>query len=92
MRNGIMIISDSSTLILLAKCGLIESFLSDFSLTIPETVYNEAIRKGAEMGMYDAYLLEKLVYDGKIQVMQSNKESLKGVQDFLAATVAKVTQ
>lgn len=79
-----MIISDSSTLIPLTKCGLIEPFLSDFSLIIPKTVYNEAIRKGVEMGKYDAYLLEKLVYNGKIQVMQSNKESLKEVQDFFS--------
>ena len=53
MCSGIMIISDSSTLILLTKCGLIEPFLSDFSLIIPKTVYNEAIRKGVEMGKYD---------------------------------------
>jgi hypothetical protein len=56
-----MIISDSSTLILLAKCELIELFVSGFSLIIPETVYDETIRKGMEKGKYDAYLLEKLV-------------------------------
>ena len=66
------------------KCGLIEPFLSDFSLIIPKAVYNEAIRKGVKIGKYDAYLLEKLVHDGKIQVMQSNKESLKEVQDFFS--------
>jgi predicted nucleic acid-binding protein len=53
-------------------------------LIIPKTVYDEAIRKGVEMGKYDAYLLEKLVHDGRIQVMQSNKESLKEVQDFFS--------
>ena len=87
-----MVISDSPTLTLLAKCGLIELFLSDFSLIIPKTVYDEAIRKGAEMGRYDAYLLEKLVQDGKIQVMQSNRGSLKEVQDFFSLHVEKVTQ
>ena len=72
-----MIISDSSTLILLAKCELIELFVSGFSLIIPETVYDETIRKGIKKGKYDAYLLEKLVYDEKIQVRQTNNESFR---------------
>jgi len=79
-----MIISDSSTLILLAKCELIELFVSGFSLIIPETVYDETIRKGMEIGKYDAYLLEKLVYDEKIQVKQTNNESLRKIQDFFS--------
>lgn len=79
-----MIISDSSTLILLAKSGLIERFLSNLSIAIPETVYEESVRKGIEKGKTDAYLIEKMIHDGKIQVRQSNKESLKKIQDFFS--------
>jgi predicted nucleic acid-binding protein len=77
-----MIISDSSTLILLTKSGLIEKFLSNLTLTIPETVYDETVRKGIENGKLDAYLIEKIVRDDKIQVKQSNKDSLKKIQGF----------
>lgn len=54
-----MIISDSSTLILLAKSGLIESFLSNLSIAIPEMVYVESVQKGIEKGKTDAYLIER---------------------------------
>ena len=62
------IVSDSSTLILLARSGMIERMECVF--LIPTSVYEESIKRGKEKGFEDAYLLDKLEefgwYDRKL--------------------------
>lgn len=66
------IVSDSSTLILLASSGLIGRMECVF--LIPSSVYDESIEKGKEKGFEDAYLLGRLLEEGKIKMLKVEEE------------------
>ena len=51
--------SDSSSLILLAKSGLIEYVLEKNIITIPKSVYEETVNRGKLKGREDSYIIEK---------------------------------
>ena len=72
------IVSDSSTLILLARSGMIERMECVF--LIPASVYEESIKRGKEKGFEDAYLLERLVEEKKIEVLDVKEEIRNKVQ------------
>jgi len=70
-----MFILDSSSMILLAKVGLLEKFLSEREAVIPSTVYNESVSRGKDKGREDAYIIEALVKSGKIKVSEPHKST-----------------
>lgn len=76
------VISDSSSLILLAKAEILNKFLEGKKIYITEIVELEAIEKGKEKGKADAYLLEKLKSDGKIKVKKPSKEKLNKISEW----------
>ncbi|MFZ2455083.1 MAG: hypothetical protein WAX07_01215 [Candidatus Altiarchaeia archaeon] len=75
-----MIVSDSSTLILLAKASVLEKVAGADELAIPECVYSESVVKGKDKARPDSLVIEKLVAEGKIKVKKAppeEKERLK---------------
>ncbi len=70
-----MFIIDSSSMILLAKIGLLEKFLSGREAVIPSSVYNESVSRGKDKGREDAYIIEALVKSGKIKVSEPHKST-----------------
>lgn len=49
-----MFIIDSSSMILLAKVGLLKKFLSGREAVIPPSVYNESVSRGKDKGREDS--------------------------------------
>lgn len=72
------IIIDASSLILLAKTGLLEKLLDKNKLIIPEKVYIE-VMKGKEKAMLDAFLVEKLVNENKIDIQKVDKKVYENI-------------
>lgn len=70
-----MFILDSSSMILLAKVGLLEKFVSEREAVIPSYVYNESVSRGKEKGREDAYIIEAFVKSGKIKVSEPHKST-----------------
>ncbi len=67
-------IFDSTPLIYLCKSGLCWIFNElDDECIIPESVYNEVVIKGKDMGKADALIAEELVKNGIITVLQADR-------------------
>jgi len=67
-------IFDSTPLIYLCKSGLNWIFQElDDECIIPESVYNEVVIKGKEMGKADALIAEDLIKSGIITVLQPER-------------------
>ncbi len=76
-----MIVFDSSTLILLAKIELLDTFLGSYhgDITIPASVEKESTVKGT----FDGLLIRRRLEEGKIKVKESNAEAAKQfMRDF----------
>ncbi len=64
-----LVVSDSSTLILLAKSDLVDAALDYFDgISIPETVEKEVVEDGLEQGFQDALLVRERIRQGRITV------------------------
>lgn len=74
--NYYMIVLDSSTMILLAKVDLLDTFISSCRLkvAISEKVRDETCVKGTE----EIPLIAKLISDGKIEVKKVKNQELVG--------------
>ena len=69
-----MLVSNTSTLVLLAKVGCLETFMGISSIIIiPEEVKREAL---FEKESYYARLIEKLIQEKKIQIIPANKKEI----------------
>ncbi len=73
-----MLVSDSSTLILLAKASVLEAFSDSYEIVLSDLVYEESVSRGREKARQDALLIGKLVDEGKIKVLGA-PEARKGV-------------
>ena len=71
-----MIVSNASTLILLAKTSLLQVWLEQIDIVIPNEVYDEAVL-GRES--YDARLIKKFVEEKQIVVGSASKDCLGAV-------------
>lgn len=74
------VVSDSSSLILLTKARVINEFLEKRKIYITPIVEKEAVERGKEKGKKDAFQLEKLEEQGKIQVKKPNKGDTEEIQ------------
>ncbi len=93
------IVADSSTLILLAKAGLLRNLISKRIIVIPQQVYYESVIKGKEKSRQDSFEIEALVQNGKITIAltpdkeKANLEELfrlhAGERDALAIAIEK---
>lgn len=68
-----MVVADASSVILLAKAGVLRQFASSNDLVIPEIVYQEAVERGLESGREDAYRIEELIDEEKIVVSETDE-------------------
>lgn len=72
-----MLVSNTSTLVLLAKVGLLEAFIDvSPSIEIPEQVRKEAI---FESESYYAKVIKKIISEGKIRVTLAQEEKFKAI-------------
>ena len=68
------IVSDATSLILLAKVGLLEAFVTRNAVVTPPTVYEE-VAKGKDKGRLDALLVERLVDEKKLGISVPDNET-----------------
>ncbi|MBI4639473.1 MAG: hypothetical protein HY731_02195 [Candidatus Tectomicrobia bacterium] len=73
------IISDATSLILLAKVGLLEFFVSRNRVMAPTVVYGE-VMKGKEKGREDSLLIERLRAEKRLQVKSPRKAARNSIQ------------
>ena len=65
------IVSNATPLIYLAKAARLDLLLSLFEeILVPEAVREEVVLKGKELGQADAFLVEKAIKEGRINVCQ----------------------
>lgn len=64
-----IIVADSSSLIILTKCSLMETLSGLFTILIPEAVFNEVVNKDTMQRFPDAKIITGLVSEGKIKVV-----------------------
>jgi predicted nucleic acid-binding protein len=69
-----IIISDSSSLILLAKSNLLDKLSKRTKILIPKKVYEEVVEEGLKRNKIDAVKINNLIEKRKIQVKKVNKE------------------
>lgn len=68
-----LIISDSCSLILLQKSKILNIFLKENQIIIPNEVYKETILQGIKFGYLDAKRLNEYITSKKILVKKVNK-------------------
>ena len=72
-----MLVSNTSTLVLLAKVGCLEDFIGISPIIeVPEQVRKEAL---FDKNSYYAKLIEKLIKNKKIKVVSVNKKLIKNI-------------
>lgn len=76
------LVGDSSSLILLAKSGIIEYVLKKNIIIIPQSVYEETVRKGKLKGFEDSYIIEKHIQNSKIKVAEPNNKTKDLVEEL----------
>ncbi len=73
----IIVISDSSTLILVSKLEMLDLLIEVFErILIPKAVYIESVEQGRKLKKIDAFLIEKRINEGKIII-----ENIKNVTE-----------
>ncbi|MDW7726428.1 MAG: hypothetical protein SCH70_04840 [Candidatus Methanoperedens sp.] len=77
-----MLIFDSSSMILLAKAGVLEKLVAHREAVIPVLIYTEAVIRGKDKGREDAYRIESLIKSGKIKVQEPNKSTCIEIRDL----------
>jgi len=71
-KGEIMIVSNASPLIYLAKVGKLELLKIFGEVYIPEEVKVEVVDKGKILGKHDSYLIEKAIEEGWIKVLKTD--------------------
>ena len=69
-----IVISDSSSLILLTKSELLMPLTKKIKLTIPNQVYTEVVEEGLKKNFTDAIKIRELAGEGKILVKSVGKK------------------
>ncbi|MBI2580428.1 hypothetical protein HYV85_01330 [Candidatus Woesearchaeota archaeon] len=67
-------VSDATSLILLAKVGLLEMFVVRNNVVMPPKVYDE-VAKGKDKGRLDAFLVERLAAEKTLSISLADKET-----------------
>ena len=73
----LLVISDSSSLILGTKAGLLDALCEEFQVEIPEKVFEETVVAGKKLQKVDALKIEEAIEENKIVVKKAKplKES-----------------
>ena len=67
----VLVISDSSSLIIGTKAGLLDVMCEEFQVEIPEKVFEETVVAGKELQKMDALKIEKAIEENKIVVKKA---------------------
>ena len=68
-----LLVCDSSFLILISKLEMLDLLVENFEhVMIPQAVYFESVEQGIKLRKMDAYLVEKRIKDGNINVENIN--------------------
>ncbi|MBI3007963.1 MAG: hypothetical protein HYY56_00325 [Candidatus Omnitrophica bacterium] len=70
------IVIDSSSLILLTKCDLIEMLTEKYQVIIPDEVYGECVNEDTLKRFPDASIIENLVVHGKIEKRKASDKTI----------------
>ena len=73
----LLVISDSSSLIIGTKAGLLDAMCDEFRVEIPEKVFEETVIAGKELQKIDALRIEEAIEENKIVIKKAEplKES-----------------
>lgn len=75
-----LVISDSSSLILLAKSDLIKTVSKLFDIKIPGEVYKESVTEGKKKQREDAFIIEREIQNHRIDIVKTeHKEKINEV-------------
>ena len=75
------LVADASSLILLAKSDILIDLLKENKIMIPEKVYREII-VGKDKSREDAFLVERLISEHRINIVQANKKINDKIKDL----------
>lgn len=75
------IISDASSLILLAKVNMLETFVNRNDVSTSKVVYEEVV-KGKEKGREDSMLVERLVQEDKLKLKAPSKSVKNKIENL----------
>ena len=67
----VLVISDSSSLIIGTKAGLLNAMCEEFQIEIPEKVFEETVLAGKELQKIDALKIEEAIEENKIAVKKT---------------------
>ena len=68
MKHKKVAVSDSSSLILLARISLLRETAKMFKIIIPQKVFDEAVIRGKELKKEDAFAIEKYIEEKAIEI------------------------
>jgi len=71
-----IIVADSSSLILLTKCDLIEMIAEKYQVVIPDEVYRECVNEDTLKRFPDASIIESLISRGRISRQKAPKKAI----------------
>ncbi|MBI5554150.1 MAG: hypothetical protein HY917_05430 [Candidatus Diapherotrites archaeon] len=78
-----VVVSDSSTLILLVKAGLVDTLTRRSLVFIPKVVFEECVILGKGKGRWDAFLIEQLADRQQVKIKDPSKKILERISaDF----------
>jgi|SRR3989338_5580748 len=75
-----MIVSDSSSIVLLAKTNTLYAVLKGNVIHIPEKVYDESVKAALEKGHPDAYIINEAVMQNHIKIIKAKPETAERIQ------------
>jgi len=76
------VVADTSSLILLAKSGLLEQVVSKLQVVVPERVYEEAVVRGKTKGQADAFQLETHFRAKRLQKKRPKRARGRAIQEL----------
>ncbi len=75
-----MLVSNASTLILLAKVSILQEFVDNFKVVIPKEVFSEVVKN---KDTFDSILIRKEIEKGRINVGEIDRKKLEIIlQEF----------
>lgn len=82
----VLVVSDSSSLILATKAGFLDVVCREFAVIVPEEVFEETVTAGKSLSRVDALVIEAAIDNKKISVRKvrpaKDRKSLKRLQEF----------
>jgi len=69
----LLVVSDSSSLIIGTKAGLLNALCKEFQVEIPEKVFEETVPAGKKLQKIDALRIEEAIEENRIVVKKQDR-------------------